>query len=1089
MTIDPVSLAITAALTAAQMGLQATQKIEGPRLDDLSVTVADYGTPLNYFYGTRRFEGVPIIWAEPLREVKKKRKTKGGKYNEYTYYATWAIAIANHQIDGVTRIWFDKHLVYDATGAGPISPFALGKKAGTITDYMRIYLGTEDQMPDPRMLAAVERDHGAGSCPAYRGTALIVFDDLPVEKFGNRIPQITVEAVAHGAPSYPWESHPYTVGKPGNVSFSPDGAYMMWGNADYEIWDTVTRTMVMSGTFPVQPSYWPWFGVSNNGSIFATSGAGSTLGGTHIIIYSPFGANLSNTLSTGTNYQRGCVVLEDGNGTEHVFTYPASSWPYFSGFALGGLGVTTYDPIDFDGVNRWQPRHFFTDSHGDIWVVGSFASVFVTSDMFMARIVDTGARPGSPGFMHFTGLPALSSYGTSVYGAHYDGHFILQWAGQWLYKIDEDTLSIVDSRNFGSEYSANNWRSHVPGTPTLWLETHEISLSDLSTVRSVDLNDWLVEDATFGTLFYEPVTNALVGSPQFESHITWRFLDRIGSDGLTLGAIADDIAERCGVPAGNADFASLDQVIHGYNWTQGAGRDILEPLFDAYDSDIVPHDFAVRGKKRGAASGGTIDVAEFVKAEPRYKDSIVQDPNLPRVLTFSFADLAAEQQTNSVLAQRPVGAVDGVRELSINFTSLALGADEARQLAERYLRRKWFGRDRIENAVTAQQLLLEPGDVRTFGLDGLNRKARLIEQTISTDGSIKCLWERDDASIAVLSGASGASMDGRAPSVMLVPGPARGFVLDVPLAQDADDQASPFMMIAAGSYSSTAYWPGADFYWSDDGADDSYEAGWASIGALDACTWGYANEALGDALPWLPDNGNSLNINLRAGELESVTDAEFDASATINLALVQNDSGWEYVRFRSATLEGDGSWTISGLARGLRGTEQWVTGHATGNLFLLVDASLAKKAMSASEIGDTDYYKAVSQGREESSAYPDAVTFTAAAQKPYSPVHGELTRDSGSGDWSIDAVRRTRIGGGNIDGGDVPLGETSESWSCDIMDGADVVRTITGGSLPLSYSSAQQTTDFGAPQTSLTVNLYQVSPALSLRGYGLAIVA
>ena len=73
---------------------------------------------------------------------------------------------------------------------------------------------------------------------------------------------------------------------------------------------------------------------------------------------------------------------------------------------------------------------------------------------------------------------------------------------------------------------------------------------------------------------------------------------------------------------------------------------------------------------------------------------------------------------------------------------------------------------------------------------------------------------------------------------------------------------------------------------------------------------------------------------------------------------------------------------------------------------------------------------------------------------------------------------------------DVPLGEASESWSADIYDGVTFKRTITGTSLPLVYSAAAQTTDFGAPVTTgFEVNLYQVDPTLSLRGYPLALAA
>jgi len=1080
---DPVSLAITAALTAAQMGLQASRKIEGPRLDDLSVTVADYGTPLNYFYGLRRFEGVPIIWAEPLREVKRRRKTKGGKYNEYTYYGSWAVAIAAHQIDAATRILFDKHLVYDATGAGPISPFALSK-GFSIADHIRIYLGTEDQMPDPRMLADVESKHGAGSCPAYRGVAYIVFDDIPLEKLGNRIPQITVEAVSTGSAAYPYESFPYAYNTPGNLTIDPSGTYAMWGGGNYEVWDLPTRTMLQSGSFP-QTVTGDRMGISSAGIIYAAHN-GILLqgeGGGRIQTFDATTGAYLGALNTGGSYQQACVVIADGAGNDHLLTFGWSYWSIQYHLNLSG-GIAAWEELSFG----WKVTQYLADAHGDIWAVGAQWGPFLTATtMYLKRIVDTGVRPGSPSYAEFT---APGAVGPQVDAAHHDGHFILQWNGSNLYLIDEDTLAIVDDRAFGYAWAGNNWINHDPRQSSIWLGYTEVSLKDLSTIRTVDPLDWKSETSVLGTVTYISSLNALLAGAGGGAGaiITFRYLDRVSSNGVTLGSIADNIATRCRVPEENADFAALDQTIRGYNWTQGAGRDILEPLFDAHDCDIAPHDFMIRGVKRGGASSGTIDVSQFVRGDSRYTSTRAADRDLPRALTFSFADVDAEQQTNSVLVQRPSVTVSSARELSINMTNLALTVDEARQLAERYMRRKWFGAGTIENAVTAQELALEPTDVKTLVLDGINRTARLTAQTFSADGSIKAEWERDDPSIALLSGAAGAAMDGRVPSAMLVPGPTGGFVLDVPLAYDGEEQPSPFMIVAAGPYATTTYWPGADFSMSDDNSLDSYDAGWASIPALDACTWGIATNALPESLPWLPDYGSSLNVRMQSGELESVTDADFDASPSLNLALLQSADGWEYIRFRIATLEVDGSYTLTGLARGCRGTEQHIAGHVAGDRFLLVDASRSKRTMSASEIGDTDYYKAVSHGREEDSAFGIiAVPFTAAAQKPYAPVHGSLSRDSGTGDWSIDAVRRTRIGGANLDGTDVPLGETAESWSCDVIYEGAVIRTLTGSSLPLTYTAVQQEADLDFALTSLSVNLYQVSPALSLRGYPLAI--
>ena len=92
------------------------------------------------------------------------------------------------------------------------------------------------------------------------------------------------------------------------------------------------------------------------------------------------------------------------------------------------------------------------------------------------------------------------------------------------------------------------------------------------------------------------------------------------------------------------------------------------------------------------------------------------------------------------------------------------------------------------------------------------------------------------------------------------------------------------------------------------------------------------------------------------------------------------------------------------------------------------------------------------------------------------------TRD-GSGNLTINWLRRTRIGGDWRDGVDVPLSEESERYEVDIMSGVTVKRTITGLTTPTaSYTAAQQVTDFGSAQSSVTVNVYQLSAKVG-RGY------
>ena len=80
-----------------------------------------------------------------------------------------------------------------------------------------------------------------------------------------------------------------------------------------------------------------------------------------------------------------------------------------------------------------------------------------------------------------------------------------------------------------------------------------------------------------------------------------------------------------------------------------------------------------------------------------------------------------------------------------------------------------------------------------------------------------------------------------------------------------------------------------------------------------------------------------------------------------------------------------------------------------------------------------------------------------------------------AGDLAISWVRRTRIGGDNWDAAEVPLGEETERYEVDILAGATVKRTLAATSPSVTYTAAQQTADFGSPQSAIDVRVFQLS--------------
>lgn len=155
---------------------------EGPRLADLNIMASTEGSPIPRVYGRARLSG-QVIWATQLEEVITTREdeTSGGKgfgappstNTTYTYFANFAVGLCEGEIACVRRIWADGQPL-DLTGVN-----------------FRVYRGDDDQTADALIVAK----EGADNAPAYRGTAYIVFERLPLQNFGNRIPQLSFEIV------------------------------------------------------------------------------------------------------------------------------------------------------------------------------------------------------------------------------------------------------------------------------------------------------------------------------------------------------------------------------------------------------------------------------------------------------------------------------------------------------------------------------------------------------------------------------------------------------------------------------------------------------------------------------------------------------------------------------------------------------------------------------------------------------------------------------------------------------------------------------------------------------------------------------
>lgn len=156
-----------------------SRHVEGPRLTTLAGLAATEGSPVPRVYGRARIGG-QMIWATRFNETADTTrggasggKSSGNASTTYRYAANFAVGLCEGKIAFVRRIWAD------------------GKELDLGNYTFRVYRGTQDQDADPLIVAKEGADHA----PAYRGLAYIVFENMPLADFGNRIPQLSFEVV------------------------------------------------------------------------------------------------------------------------------------------------------------------------------------------------------------------------------------------------------------------------------------------------------------------------------------------------------------------------------------------------------------------------------------------------------------------------------------------------------------------------------------------------------------------------------------------------------------------------------------------------------------------------------------------------------------------------------------------------------------------------------------------------------------------------------------------------------------------------------------------------------------------------------
>jgi hypothetical protein len=420
-------------------------------------------------------------------------------------------------------------------------------------------------------------------------------------------------------------------------------------------------------------------------------------------------------------------------------------------------------------------------------------------------------------------------------------------------------------------------------------------------------------------------------------------------------------------------------------------------------------------------------------------------------------------------ARRLTGASGRVARAEL---PIVLEPESASQIADAWLFETWAARERALFRLPPSALAVEPGDVVTVVKDDTTVLVRITE--IGDHGAREIEGRSIDPE--VYAGAVPRPRDVGEGAIVFDGVPHVEF-LDLPLLRGDEPPEAGY--IAAFQLP----WPGSvALYGSPEDAGYVLRARATAPAVLGVTL---------DPLPPGPiaviDRAARLRVELSGGELASVTRTQLLAGA--NIAAVRNeDGGWEVIQFETATLVGDGTYELRNLLRGQAGTEREMrTPMPAGAPFVLLGPEVARVSLAPGEVGLPLLWRFGPASRDIADRSYDAAThaFAGRGLTPLSPAHVRATR-AGSGDITLSWKRRTRIGGDGWDTAEVPLAEDSERYEVDILDGSTVVRTIGTSTPDCVYTDAEQISDFGGVQSSISVAVHQMS---ATHGRGTAKIA
>lgn len=527
-----------------------------------------------------------------------------------------------------------------------------------------------------------------------------------------------------------------------------------------------------------------------------------------------------------------------------------------------------------------------------------------------------------------------------------------------------------------------------------------------------------------------------------------------------------------------------------------SARQAVEDLSKIYLFDVVESDNKLKFISRGRDSMLTIVQDELaVVGEDDEKSYYVEKHNqeidLPSFAAVSFINAAKKYETNTQFWKRPhspMAVLQSREKLDINLP-ITMTPDDAIKVAQNVIYSAWSERIQHQFKLDWTHILLDTADVVTFQMDdGLTFIDRILKQDIGADYSLELETLSQDgatynSTISVPYSPSGINTDPVYPHPIVDVD-----AFDIPFLSDTEviTDGSFFYRLAAMPRSRGFRYAGFadDESGTWDEVDDTYYPTiWGYVTGLSTPPYG----------PFVTDDKTQIKFS-PGFDIDAEGNYEFASIPDENWPSDKNAIiiGGEIIYFKEVVKNDNGSYTLSTLIRGARGTEGWCYTHGAGERGIIVTTALKTERETFGSIGKAVKFRAYSAASTQALAPIDTLTFNANTHRPWAPVNFHRTNNA-NGSIRLSWCYRTRYGGQMKDGTDViPTNEESLKFevyilpaayttSFDPQDAAQYLYKVTVTNSTYIDLSAAQVTSFGIDQMAHIV-VYQISATVG-RGF------